>query len=364
MTNLYGLWLIKQPRVLTKWKRGGEDKFLINANLDGDRKEGQMKKIVIFILMVLFIVALNIPEILAQPMELKGVSFLPKNHRLCAMIPVWIDRINSEVKDIKINWVGGPEVMAPFEQHEAVRKGIFQIGFIPAAYYMGILPEADAISLSKYDFKKEREKGGVWDYFVERHKKINMMLIGTWLYDPFYLYVKKPVKGLEDLKGLKMRTAAKYDKMMLKLGMIPVTVSFGEVYTSLQRGVVDGTGWPTIGPREWGWLEFCRYVIDIPFYTRQNTLFLMNLDAWNKLPKSSQDKILEITIKYEPEMKAYFEKEIEKEKQEMEKLGVKRVEFSTTERKKYVDAANYAFLEDIEKKVPEEVKVIKRLMGY
>jgi len=323
-----------------------------------------MKRMMIYVFMVLFTMILCIPQIFAQPMELKGVSFLPKNHRLCAMIPVWIDRINSEVKDIKINWVGGPEVMAPFEQHEAVRKGIFQIGFSPAAYYMGILPEADAISLSKYDFKKEREKGGVWDYFVERHKKINMMLIGTWLYDPFYLYVKKPVRGLEDLKGLKMRTAAKYDKMMLKLGMIPVTVSFGEIYTSLQRGVVDGTGWPTIGPREWGWLEFCKYVIDIPFYTRQNTFFLMNLDVWNKLPKSSQHKILEITIKYEPEMKAYFEKEIEKEKKEMEKLGLQRIKFSAGETKKYIDAANYAFLDDLEKKVPDAVKVLKKLMGY
>jgi hypothetical protein len=38
--------------------------------------------------------------------------------------------------------------MTTFEQPEAIRKGILQIGFIPAAYYMSILPEADAISLS------------------------------------------------------------------------------------------------------------------------------------------------------------------------------------------------------------------------
>jgi TRAP-type C4-dicarboxylate transport system substrate-binding protein len=328
------------------------------------KEDDKMKKLVICFLTVLFMVGLGVPEILAQQMELKGVSFLPKNHRLCAMIPVWIDRINSEVKEIKINWVGGPEVMAPFEQPEAVRKGMFQVGFLPAAYYMGMLPEADAISLSKYDFKKEREKGGVWDYFVERHKKINMMLLGTWLYDPFYLYVKKPVKGLEDLRGLKMRTAAKYDKMMLALGMVPVTVAFGETYTALQRGVVDGFGWPTIGPREWGWLEFSKYVIDIPFYARQNTFMVMNLDSWNKLPKSAQDKIVAITIKYEPEMQAYFEKEIEKEKQEMKKMGVQRIKFTPDETKKYIDTANYVFLEDLEKKVPEEVKVIKRLMGY
>ena len=328
-------------------------------------KEGKMKKIITLLIAILIISLFYAPMSLAQVTELKGVSFLPKNHRLCAMIPVWVDKVNAELKDVlKINWVGGPEVTPPFEQPEAIRKGIIQIGFIPAAYYMGLLPEADAISLSKYDFAKEREKGGVWEYFVERHKKINMMLIGTWLYDPFHLYVKKTAKGLEDLKGLKMRTAAKYDKMMLRLGMVPVTVAFGETYTALQRGVVDGFGWSTIGPRETGWLEFSKYVIDIPFYTRQNTFFVMNLDSWNKLPKAAQDKITDVTIKYEPEMKAYFEKEIEKEKKEMEKMGVQRIKFSVDDTKKYLDSANYSFLDDLEKKVPEEVKVIKRLMGY
>ncbi len=328
----------------------------------------KMKKLSVVSLIVLWFLVLsifNISNISAQPVELKGVSFLPKDHRLCAMIPVWIDKVNAELKDsIKITWLGGPEVMPPFEQPEAVRKGIFQIGFLPAAYYTGILPEGDTISLSKYDFKKEREKGGVFDYFVERHKKINMMLLGTWLYDPFYLYVKKQVNGLEDLKGSKMRTAAKYDKMMLKLGMVPVTVQFGETYTALQRGVVDGFGWSTIGPREWGWLEYCKFVIDIPFYTRQNTFILVNLDVWSKLPKKVQDRLVDITIKYEPEMKAYFEKEISKEKQEMEKIGVKRIKFSAADTKKYLDTANEAFLEDLEKKVPDEVKTLRRLMGY
>ena len=169
-------------------------------------KEGMIKKVVTLLLVFVILSFFHAPVVLAQVMELKGVSFLPKNHSLCAMIPVWIDRVNAELKDVlKITWVGGPEVTPPFEQPEAIRKGILQIGFIPAAYYMGQLPEADAISLSKYDFAKEREKGGIWDYFVERHKKINMMILGTWLYDPFLLYVKKPVKGIEDLKGLKMR---------------------------------------------------------------------------------------------------------------------------------------------------------------
>src|SRR5208283_2182158 len=58
----------------------------------------------------------------AAEMEFKAVGFLPKDHKLCAMIPVWIERANNDLKGIaRITWVGGPEVMAPFNQPEAVR---------------------------------------------------------------------------------------------------------------------------------------------------------------------------------------------------------------------------------------------------
>lgn len=336
------------------------------AMVNTRKEDSGMRKALVTLLYVLLVLGFCVSTGLAQPKEMKAVSFLPKDHRLCAMIPKWIDLVNGELKDVlKINWVGGPEVMPPFDQPEAVKKGIFQVGFMPAAYYGGLLPAADAISLSKYDFKKEREKGGVYDYFIEMHKKINMMLLGTWLYDPFYLYVKKPIKGIDELKGLKMRTAAKYDKMMLKLGMVPVTVQFGETYTALQRGVVDGFGWPTIGPREWGWLEFSKCVVDVPFYARQNTFMLMNLDTFNGLPKPVQDKLAQISATFETEMKAHFDKAIEAEKKEMEKLGVTRIKFSPEETKKYQDTANDAFWEDLAKKVPEqELKALKKLLGY
>jgi TRAP-type C4-dicarboxylate transport system substrate-binding protein len=325
-----------------------------------------MKKAFVCSLLSFFIIGVSSSGTFAQPVELKAVSFLPKDHPACAMIPKWIDTVNTQLKDaMKINWIGGPEVMPPFDQAEAVKKGIFQVGFLPAAYYSGMLPAADAISLSKYDFAKEREKGGVYDYFIKMHKKINMMLLGTWLYDPFYLYVTKPVKGIEDLKGLKMRTAAKYDRMMLKLGMVPVTVQFGETYTALQRGVVDGFGWATSGALESGWLEFCKYVIDIPFYSRQNTFILMNLDTWNKLPKPVQDKLMAITIKFEPEMKAYFKKAIAGEKKKMAKIGVHRIKFSPEDTKKFIDTASEAYWEDLEKKVPPgQVKEIQKVLGY
>jgi TRAP-type transport system periplasmic protein len=332
------------------------------------KKRGRvyMKRWVNLVLAAFIVVCVSFFPVLNAKAEtvIKAISFLPKDHKLCAMIPVWVEGANKELKGVaRIDWVGGPELMAAFNQAEAVRKGMYQVGFLPAAYYQGLLPEADVISLSRYGFDKEREKGGIWDHMVERHKKINMIPLGTWLYDPFYLYVRKPITKLDDLKGMKLRTAAKYDKFMKALGIVPVTVEFGETYTALQRGAVEGFGWPTIGPREWGWLDNVKYVIDIPFYARQNTLIVMNLDVWKKLPKDAQDKLLKYTVKFENDMKAYFVKEIMNERAAMEKMGVKRIKLSPEETKKYMELADSVFLEDLNKKMPDEVKVLKNLLG-
>ncbi|MBW2015979.1 MAG: TRAP transporter substrate-binding protein DctP [Deltaproteobacteria bacterium] len=324
-----------------------------------------MKRLVIFFFLAMTLSCFLIQgPVLAKPQTLKAVSFLPKDHPLCAMIHVWVDRVNEQCGDkIKIDWVGGPEVIGGFDQAQALRLKTVHLIFNPAAYYAPLAPEVNAFQLSKLTMAEERKPGGFYDFMVERHKKIGMMYIGTWLYDPFYLRINKEIKSIKELKGVKMRTSALYDRFMKKLGIIPVTVKFGETFTALERGLVDGFGFATLGPADWGWLEHCKYIIDIPFYTRQNTLILMNLEVWNGLDKDLQEKIMDITIKFEPEMVAYFKKKIDKEWERYAKMGIKKIHFSPEEEKQYLDAAYNAEWEDLEKKVPDLVPTLKKLTG-
>lgn len=298
----------------------------------------------------------------AGPKTLKAVSFLPKNHSLCKMIHVWVDRVNDQCKEaVKIDWVGGGEVIPGFDQAEALRNNTVQVIFNPTAYYAPLLPEGNVFPLSKCPLEEERKPGGFYDFMVERHKKVGMMYLGTWLYDPFYLWINKPVKNIDELKGVKMRTSALYDRFMKKIDIVPVTVPFGETFTALERGLVDGFGWPTLGPADFGWTDHCKYIIDIPFYTRQNTLILMNLDEWNNLAKPVQDEIMAITVKFEPEMIAYFKEQIAKEWKRYDEMGIKRIKFSPEDTQKYLDAAYGAEWEDLEKKVPDLVPTLKKL---
>jgi len=326
-----------------------------------------MKKI-LFISSVLFVctaIVLTIAApVAAKAKTLKAVSFVPKNNPIVAMVHTWVKYVNEECKDaVKIDWVGGPEVIPGLDQAEALRNNTVQVIFSPTAYYAPMFPEGNSFTLSKLTYEEERKPGGFFDYMVERHKRIGIRYIGTWLYDPFLLRINKPVKTLADLKGMKMRTSALYDRMMKKMVIIPVSVSYGEIYTALERGLVDGFGWSTLGPADSGWLKHCKYVIDIPFYTRQNTLILMNLDVWNGLGKATQDKITMVTEKFEPEMVAYFKKKLEEEWKRYDEMGIVRIKFSPEENKKYLDMAYEAEWEDLEKKIPDLVPTLRKLTG-
>ena len=89
-----------------------------------------MKRITTFLIIALAILCFLVQgPVLAKPQTMKAVSFLPKDHPLCAMIHVWVDRVNKDcAESIKIDWTGGPEVIPGFDQAEAVRNNLATFG--------------------------------------------------------------------------------------------------------------------------------------------------------------------------------------------------------------------------------------------
>ena len=299
----------------------------------------------------------------ASVIELKAVSYTAKDNRMNLLAHEWIKRINEGVKaDVTVKYLGGPEIIPSPQQIEAVRNNVVQIGLIPIILYKSLLEEGNAFALSRYN-PMEMRKSGFYDFLVKQHEKIGLRYLGPHHYDRFYLWIKKPIKNPDDLKGLKMRSNITYDRFMRALGVTPVTIQPSEVYTALERGVVDGIGFPLVGARDFGWTQVVKFIIDHPFYTVDNAI-LMNLNAWNKLPKSAQDRIEEITVKYEPEMVAACERLRQEEWGALAKEGVKRITFSPEEAERYVSTAYRARWEDVAEKVPKDLlPKLKQMTG-
>jgi TRAP-type mannitol/chloroaromatic compound transport system substrate-binding protein len=89
--------------------------------------------------------------------------------------------------------------------------------------------------------------GGGYDLWRELYGKFNLYpLIGGTTGPQMGGWFKKPINSLADLKGLKMRIPGLGGEVMKKLGVNPVLLPAGEIFTALDRGTIDATEW--VGP--------------------------------------------------------------------------------------------------------------------
>jgi len=89
--------------------------------------------------------------------------------------------------------------------------------------------------------------GGGYELWRELYAKFNLYpLIGGTTGPQMGGWFKKEIKSLSDLKGLKMRIPGLGGEVMKKLGVNPILLPAGEIYTSLERGTIDATEW--VGP--------------------------------------------------------------------------------------------------------------------
>jgi len=199
----------------------------------------------------------------------------------------------------------------------------------------------------------EERKVGYYDLRMDILKKQNVMYLGrpehgVW----FHIFTNKPVKKPQEMTGQKIRTSATYEPFVKMLGAVPITLPGAEVYTALERGVVDGYAWSVLGNLSMGWPEVCKNIIGPRIYA-MNLETLINLDTWNKLSKPMQKLMSDLMIANEEKYEKVFVDLGEKELKAMQDKGMKLIQFSPEDTKWYVDLAYKAGWEEVIKKSPD-----------
>ena len=129
----------------------------------------------------------------------------------------------------------------------------------------------------------DQRKNGAFDAINKVwNDKANMQYLGRIVENqPFHIYTNKKVDK-PDLTGLKIRITPVYREFFSALGATVITTPPGEVYSALERNVVDGYGWPIGGIFDFNWHEKTKFRIDPGFYDAEVSL-VMNLAAYKKL---------------------------------------------------------------------------------
>lgn len=196
----------------------------------------------------------------------------------------------------EIRVFAGGEIVPGLQVLDAVRNGTVQCGHTASYFYVGKDPTfafdtAIPFGLNTRQHNAWIYQGGGMALLREFFKDYNIInfpaantgtQMGGWY--------RKKILSVEDLRGLKMRIGGFAGQVVSKLGVIPQQIAGGDIYPALDRGAIDAVEWS--GPYDDEKLGF--YKVAPHYYypgwwegTANVSLFI-NIDEWNRLPKSYQ----------------------------------------------------------------------------
>jgi TRAP-type C4-dicarboxylate transport system substrate-binding protein len=277
----------------------------------------------------------------AAEAKLKAVSAFPKSHPFTISFLKYIDLVNTGAKGVlSIEFIGGPEVTPPARQPVALRNGLFDLLYGPPAYYLGIFPEGDAFDGFKMPAETRKVNGFAYIDTAIR-EKLGATFVGRFdAGGGLYLFLTKEPKlsqaGNIDLTGLKIRSSPAYGDFLQALGGAAVVMPITEIYTALERGVVDGAATGLSGLRESGLPKFLKYRIE-PNFSVTSTILIANAQKIDGLPADARKKLYDIALAYEDvSMKATIADE-KKQKEDLAKDGQKAFELKGAAAERFVE---------------------------
>ena len=257
---------------------------------------------------------------------------------------------------LKLVMKGGPEVVATNEQINAVQKGMVDLIYTSFSYYVSKMPELDVENVSP--LKPWEEKAvGLYDYWDKLHnEKTNTHFLvrnGTGL--TFQIGLTKPIKSIDDLKGMSIRVNPTTVTVIKALGGNPVQMAPAEVYQGLERNLVQGHVTPAFMLRTLGLDKVTKYLL-FPGFFDTNNVIIVNLDKWKKLSKPLQDLFSEHADLHARHMFAFNQEEEKKELTLYKAAGMGFIELPKAEADRFLKIANDAVMKVVMDKAPNETK--------
>jgi TRAP-type C4-dicarboxylate transport system substrate-binding protein len=225
---------------------------------------------------------------LAQEVTLRAANAFQEGTYYARNFERFVKKVNEEGKGlVQINYVGGPKAIPTFELANALRGGVVDLANTTTSFTTGVVPEGVALNYTTLTMAQLR-RNGAFDY-------LNKLFQDKGLYYyaraaegfPYHIYSNRRIEKA-DLSGLKLRSTPIYREFFQKLGATVVQTAPGEVYTALERGVVDGYGWPLVGIFDFGWQEKTKYRLEPGFYSVEVGV-VFNLNAWRRLTPAQRE---------------------------------------------------------------------------
>lgn len=257
------------------------------------------KGLILLVLLVVFICLSWSYSGAAEVIKLKAANYLPTTHKMSLLTDKFCQEIKKRTNGrVEITYYPGGTLLNPVQMFNGISTGIADIGVSHIQYTRGRFPVTEVFDLP-LGFPSGWVTTQVSSDFYNKFKPsewdgVHLLYINTS--GPLILQtIKKPVKTLEDIKGLKIRGTGQMTEVLKALGGIPVPLQMPDVYESLRRGVIDGIMVDLSTLKYWKFAELVSCVTSTSNLGTGITFYcVMNKNKWNNLPPDIQKIFTEL----------------------------------------------------------------------
>jgi TRAP-type C4-dicarboxylate transport system substrate-binding protein len=235
-----------------------------------------------------------------KPIELSYNTIFPPVHPEFKLIEDWARLVEKRANGrVKITVYPENVLSPPPNVYDSVVSGMADIGVPILGYTRGRFPVMAIIDLP-LGYPNGVIASRVANRFYQQFKPKELDEVKVLRCDgntPSILHTRsKPVRTLEDLKGLKIRGTGPAADFIKALGAVPVSLSQGETYEALQRGLVDGNIVAPEALMSYKQAEVIKYTTESYCIAMvAGGARIVNLKKWNSLPKDIQDVLQQVT---------------------------------------------------------------------
>jgi TRAP-type C4-dicarboxylate transport system substrate-binding protein len=256
--------------------------------------------------------------------------------------------------------LNGPETVSPFEQLQPVAAGAFQMLFTHGIYHYGTTGIGTGLDAVRGTIE-ERRASGLFEALDKDYQRQGLKVIAVAISAKtgYAFALKAPVSAEGDLRGRKIRGTPAYHPLIRMLNGAPVVLPIPEVYTAMEKGVIDGAASPVVGFLGVRWYEVAKYLTQ-PSFGVSHQMMLMNLAAWNRLSDADKKIMLDAGRKMEDVWYREYDRLAETEVKELVAKGVTLTNFGPSQAK-LNEVWSEGLWELAEKKSPAEAKALRQI---
>ncbi|WP_432468140.1 TRAP transporter substrate-binding protein [Agarivorans sp. Z349TD_8] len=213
----------------------------------------------------------------------------------------WTDTVEKSSNGrIHIDLLPLDSVLKSSDMLTGVRNGIIDGAIATAAMYSGEDPGFGLIgdTISAWNSDEDILKfyyGGGLEVVDKIFQAYGAKLIGVSVTGSESLPSKVKLEKVEDFKGVKMRApSGPIQKLFARMGAAPVGLPGSEIYTALEKGIIDAADFSTFANNQkQGVHDIAKYPIYPGIHSSPTVHVIMNLKKWNALPEDDQSFLVE-----------------------------------------------------------------------